>query len=113
MLPAARETNVSEHISDTDDFFSAYQNSEVADHGDTESLLEVFQGIMSGFFVEICQINDGAHYTLSIAPHEAQAWNCFEVDRAEAFAAPVRSLYRFETLEAAQGALSAFLRAAL
>lgn len=101
-------------MSKIESFFSDYANNEVETHGDTESMCETFQGIMSGFAVEICEIDDGAHYTLSIVAHDVTAWNitadAFDVAQREGKGA---TLYRFETLAGAQEALSAFLSAAL
>lgn len=95
-------------------FFSDYANSITDTHGDTSELLEICQGMLSGFTFEVCEIDAGAHYTLEVRQHTDREWNMesdFSDLRDEGRG--MATLYRFETLAAAQGALARFLSAAL
>lgn len=103
-----------EHIKDVEDFFSAFQGS-AADSLEYDSLLEVFQGVMTGFVVELCELDDGARYSLMIGAHSVRDWNITD----DAFSACIvsagddRTTYVFKTLGEAQEALATFLRVAL
>ena len=87
-----------------------------------DSLLELFQGVCEGFYFDLCTINDGAYYMLSITPHGVRNWNVSDKhpsalprENATNPDAPylVGTHYRFETLAGALAALAAFQRAAV
>jgi hypothetical protein len=93
-----------------DTFFSDFANCEV-DARDYSELLEIAQIVISGFYIEVLEIDDGAHYVLAIAPHADAAWNIR--DSASPLIEVEATWYRFETLHAAKEALARFLSAAI
>lgn len=96
-------------------FFGDYANNAIEEiPEDHHSLLEIFQGCLSGFAIELLEMNDGEFFVLSLHAHQIDDWNISD-DRFHALLtrATGSTLYRFETLEEAQGALSRFLSATL